>query len=70
MSCQLEVKSLREEAAVHEVLCFTITMRVKVAKVGGVRRRLRLCSPMFGYVRLWSDRSAIGKCNCRLRDAL
>ena len=78
MACHSEVNSKRKEVAAYEILCFTIeTMREMLCftietAVGG--REGRRCptavAVMFACGRLWSGRSAIGKCNCRLLDSL
>ena len=54
----------------REMLFYNRNGCASVRKVGGVRRRLRMCSPMVAYARLVSDRSAIGKCKCRWLNAL
>ena len=42
-----------ESKIAREILCFS---KKRGAKVGCVRRRLRLCPPMVAYARLSSDR--------------
>ena len=56
-------KVVSESKIVRKMLCFTIENGCVWVrrKVGGVRRRLRLCSLMVAYARLSSDRSSIGK---------
>ena len=76
MSCQLEVKSKRchvNSSCARNAGFYNIE-----TAVGGRegRRRKTAVAAMFAYVsmsayvRLWSDRSTVGKCNCRLPNAL
>ena len=63
-----------ERMRVRDMLCFTIETAVggcegRRCETAGAAMVAYLClwSPMFAYARLWSDPSAMGKCNCNRR---
>ena len=58
--CVFHTKAVSESKIAREMLCFTIETAV-CAKVGGVRRRVRLCSPSVGSILHWEAQSQVVK---------